>query len=288
MSFLKRVLYMGLGGLLVLGIVIGGAAVFAQSGDDAEDPATQDDVPEAGILPEAGVEQDEDGLEPEIRTWRFGARSALGNNGNELLAEALGISVEELQAAHEEVRLAVIDQALEEGLITEDQAEQLRESERPFRAGRAVRGLVINTEELLADALGISVEELQEARAEVRAARLEELVEAGVLTQEQADLIAAREAVAGYVDRDALAETIQNAYEAAIDAALQDGAITQEQADALLEFVPNIGAPGLPGFGFGGGRGHHHGHGFAPGDAFGPDAFAPETSGTIIESLFDA
>lgn len=279
MSFLKRVLYMGLGGLLVLGVVIGGAAVFAQSGDGAED---------ATAPLEGGVTQD-DGPAPELRSWRFRARGALDGNGNELLAEALGISVEELQAAHDEVRLAVIDQALDEGLISEEQAQQLRESERPLRAGHVMRGLVINTEELLADALGISVEELQAARAEVRAARLDALVEAGVLTQEQADLIAAREAVSGYVDRDGLAETIQDAYEAAINAALEDGAITQAQADALLEHVPNIGMPRLPGFGFDGGRGHH-GRGFhgGPGSTFAPGVFAPDASGTIIESVFDA
>lgn len=256
MGFLKRVLYLGLGGLLVLGIVIGGAAVFAQSGDGAEDTTAQDDGPA-----------------PALRTWRFHGRGAPDDNGNERLAEALGISVEELQAAHEEVRLAVIDQALEEGLISEDQAQRLREGERPFRAGHAMRGLEINSEELLADALGISVEELQAARAEVRAARLDALVEAGVLTQEQADLIAAREAVSGYVNRQGLAETIREAYEAAINAALEDGAITQAQADALLEVLPNIGAPGLPGFGFHGGHGHH-GRGFhgAPG---GVDGRAP-------------
>ena len=280
MHLLKRVVYMGLGAVLMLGLVIAGAAALAQSGDDeAEATVTQGD--EAG---QDGATENGDGLEPELRTWRFRARAALHGDGNALLAEALGISVEELEAAYDEVRLAVIDQALEEGLISEEQAERLRESERPLHMGRVVRGLVINVDELLAEALDISVEELQEARADARAARLETLVEEGVLTQEQADLVAAREAVQGYVDWEALAETIQDAYEAAINDALQDGAITQEQADVLLEYVPNIGAPGLPGFGFGGGRGHHRGPGFGPLGG----TFAPDAEGLTIESAFDA
>lgn len=107
-------------------------------------------------------------------------------------------------------------------------------------------------QELLADALGISVEELEEARSEARAARIEALVDAGVLTQEQADLIAARQAVQEYIDVDGLAEMMQNAYKEAIAAALEAGDITQEQADRLLEDAPSLGQ-----FGFGGPPGHH-------------------------------
>lgn len=255
MKIFRRMMYMGFGALLMLALVAGGVMVFAQSGDDevqapetqGEDETTQDDATENGV-------------QPQLRAWPFRGREVLAGEDGERLAEALGITVEELQAAHEEVRLAVIDQALEEGLITEEQAQRLRESERPFRADRAFRNLDINRAELLADALGISVEALQEARAEVRATRLAELVEEGVITQEQADLLTARQAVSDYIDREALAQTLQDAYEQAIDAALADGAITQEQADTLLENMPTFESFR---FGFGGQR--HHGRGRGPG-----------------------
>ncbi len=146
----------------------------------------------------------------------------------------------------------IVDQALEEELITEAQAEALREGDRPFVLRRGLQALDVDHDVLLADALGISIEELDEARNEARVARLQALVESGVLTQDQADLIAAREAVQEYVDVDGLAEMMQNAYEEAIAAALEDGAITQEQADQLLENVPTFDH-----FRFDGPRRHH-------------------------------
>ena len=265
MSLLKRMMYMGLGAFLVLALVVGGVAVFAQSGD-GEDTEAQDDAQTEDDAGEA------ESAMPGVRVWRFReGRGALGGDGQELLAEALGISVEELQAAHEELRAAVIEQALDEGLITEAQAEQLLEGNHPFALRRGLQALDVEPDELLAGALGISVEELQDARDEARAAQLEALVDSGALTQEQADLLAAREAVQGYVDQDALAATIQNAYEEAIGAALEDGVITQEQADQLLENLPTFGP-----FGFGRG---HHGRGHGPGGGvFMPGAPAIDTS----------
>lgn len=242
MSLLKRMLYMGLGAFLVLALVLGGAFVFAQSGDDADAEA-----------PDEEQTIDEERALPAIHAWRFHERGAhLGGDGQDLLAEALGITVDELQEAHEDVRQAIVDQALEEELITEAQAEALREGDRPFGLGRSLQDLDVDYDALLAEALDISAEELDEARSEARAARLQALVEDGVLTQEQADLIAAREAVQEYVDVDGLAQMMQNAYEEAIAAALEEGAITQEQADQLLEKAPTF-----DNFRFGGPRGHH-------------------------------
>lgn len=116
-------------------------------------------------------------------------------------------------------------------------------------------------DEYLADALGITVEELDAAQAEARAAMLADEVAAGTITQEQADLITAREVVASYLDKEALATETegldraaaaaahQAAYEAAVAEALADGAITQAQADTLLA------EPFGRGFGGRGGRG---------------------------------
>lgn len=108
--------------------------------------------------------------------------------------------------------------------------------------------------ELLAEALGISVAELKAARVEAHAAMLAGLVEAGILTQEQADLMAARRAVQGYFDQAALVEMLQNAFQEAIDAALAGGVITEDQAEQLQEngdydfFGRGFGRPGHHGF----------------------------------------
>ncbi len=263
MNLLRRMMYMGLGAFLVLTLVLGGAFVYAQSGDDA-DAETQDEEQAT----------DEEGALPAIRAWRFHERGAhLGGDGQELLAEALGITVDELQEAYEDARQAIVDQALEEELITEAQAEALREGDHPFGLRRGLQALDVDFDALLAEVLGISVEELDEARSEARAARLDALVADGVLTQDQADLIAAHEAVQEYVDVDGLAEMIQNAYQEAIAAALEDGAITQDQADQLLE-----NAPTFDNFRFGGPRCHHfRGHGPAGGFSL-PGAIDLDTS----------
>jgi polyhydroxyalkanoate synthesis regulator phasin len=188
---------MGFGAALVLALVVAGVVVFAQSGDDGATPDSQDGAT--------------DEVTPQFRPGPFRQGDGPNDDNQQLLADALGISVEELQAAYDQVRAAVIQQAVDEGLITEEQARQLQESDRPFRAGHLLRGLVVNENELLADALGIGVDELRDARNEARQARLDALVEAGRLTQEQADAIAAREAVSSYIDREALAQTIRDA-----------------------------------------------------------------------------
>jgi hypothetical protein len=264
----KRVLYMAFGAMLALGIAIGGIAVFAQDDDSAEVTPAPEVEAESDVVPLPGFRSQRERID------------GLRGDDEERLAAALGITVEELAAAEDEAYAAAIDQAVAEGLLTEAQAEQLLEGNGRFRhpfIGSADR------EALLADALGISVEQLQSAMAEVRAARLAELVESGALTQEQADLMAARAAVQDYVDQEALAETLQNAYEAAVDAALADGAITAAQAEQLLENMPafdrfDFGSA----FGGGPGRGHHHGGFRMPGGA------APDTATTVPASALDA
>jgi hypothetical protein len=245
---MKRLMYMMLGGVLALVLVFGTATFAAQSGDG-----------DATATPEAESEDSDTTAVPGFR-WD-GLR---GNDGAEL-AEALGITVAELQAAYQEAWTAAINQAVADGLLTQEQADQLLlEGNGGFRGHHGLFGS--DTDEYLADALGISVEELQAARAEVTAARLAELVEAGVITQEQADLAAAQQAVQNYVDREALQAAVQDAYETAIAQAVADGAITQAQADQLLE---RLQSSSLQGFGFGGfggfGRGGHHDGGFRGG-----------------------
>ncbi len=123
-----------------------------------------------------------------------------------LLAEALGISVEELQSAVHEADLAAIQQLVDQGTITEDQA-GLMQARLELRA-------YLDQGSLVAEALGISTAELQQARADGKTI---------------ADLIDEQG-----LDQATFQENLSAARQSAIDQAVADGVITQEQADQLL------------------------------------------------------
>lgn len=177
---------------------------------------------------------------------------ALGGDHRALLAQALDISEAELEAAMTEVHNAALDQAVEDGKITQEQADQVKAGElgerwrsaHPGLMGRRMMGVGPMAlgplsfgwrdagdehEEALAAALGITMEELQAAKAEVPALLLADAVAAGKITQEEADLISARMAL-----RDYMQEIEQSAYEDGVAEAVAAGVITQEQADQLL------------------------------------------------------
>lgn len=258
-----------IGGLLILVLAVGGTAVFAQSQDDPDvTPPAEETEDTTSAIPNP-FDRGERGSRPD-----FDGHNRDGVT-DEALAEALGITVEELQAAQEEAQAAALAQAVADGLITQEQADQMAEV-----GGRFMRGGhfgAFGDDEFLAEALGISVEALTAAKEEVRAAQLEQLVADGVLTQEQVDMMAARQAVQSHLDVDGLNAAIQEAYETAVNAALAAGEITQEQADQLLSDA--AAAPGIGGF-FGGhgshgapggrgGHGHPGGHGMMPGSSTG-------------------
>jgi len=170
-----------------------------------------------------------------------------------LLAEALGISVEELQAAEQQAYSAALDQAVENGDLTADEAELMRAQE-------ALKGS-LDQEAIQAEALGMTVEELQAAR------------DAGT-------------DMAALLDQQGLTSAeyrtaLQAAYEAAIQQAVSDGVITQEQADLILDGGFGMrGLPGLEPFGRGGGPGGRGGHGGPgmfgpPGSEINPDTTTP-------------
>jgi hypothetical protein len=123
-----------------------------------------------------------------------------------LLAEALDITVEELQDARTEAREAAIEQAVDLGHITQQQAD-LMVAVRILRAN-------INRTELVANALGISVEELREARQD-RALR---------------DLLAELDMTPADVRDAVLAE-----FEEFVEQAVEDDLISEEQAELVLD-----------------------------------------------------
>jgi len=163
---------------------------------------------------------------------------------------------------------------------------------------------LVDMQALLAEELGISVEELQAAQAAAREAAIQQLVEAGVLTEEQGELAAAGAALRGYLDRhDLVAEALDMTPEAltqsrldgktlaeilddqglslseyqenlaqvradALAQAVADGVITQDQLDQLQDRIQDgfgRGQHPFGGFGPGNGRGNGRG-GFGPMD----------------------
>jgi hypothetical protein len=177
-----------------------------------------------------------------------------GGYSDEELAAALGITVDELTAARQKANEAAIAQALEEGLITQAQADQLKAGEKGFPfGGRWLAKSGIDFDALLADALGISVEKLQAAYVQARNAHIDQEVADGKLTQEQADLMKGQQAL--FVS-EAFQSAMKTAFEAAVNQAVAAGVITQAQADLILANNSGMGLPGFVGFGGGPGGGH--------------------------------
>ncbi len=180
------------------------------------------------------------------------------------LADALGVTETDLQAAQTKARTAEIEQAVTDGLITQAQADAMLNQTGGQRGVRVdLRGANLDHEKFLAEALGISVEKLQAAQETAAAAELTQAVTDGRMTQAQADQITAEQALQKYIADKGL-------FKSAVDSAVQDGVITQAQADTILAQA----RPG--GFGFGGmerggfdggpgGRGGRGGHGPAQG-----------------------
>jgi hypothetical protein len=198
-----------------------------------------------------------------------------GGYTEEQLAAALGITTDELTAAYQAAREAAIQQALDQGLITQAQADQLKANSGDHPAGGRWDGWLaqngIDYDALLAEALGITVDELQTAYTQAFNAAIDQAVTDGKLTQEQAELQKGQRAL--YADEKFQA-SMQSAYEVAVKQAVSDGVITQAQADLILANQTEAGPGGghdfggLPGTGpMDGGRGGGpHGRGGVPGD----------------------
>lgn len=184
-----------------------------------------------------------------------------GGFTDEDLATALGIDVTSLQTAKKTAADEALQQAVDQGLITQEQADQMKErgdGSRGFGGPEMMRGDKIDYETLLAKALGISADELKAAYSQAANAALDRAVANGDLTADQANLSRARAALAG---SEKFQSDLKAAYEAALKAAVSDGVITQEQADLLMKEDGAAMPGGFFGPGGWGGPGGRHSFG---------------------------
>lgn len=229
--------------LLALAALIGATMTFAQ--DDTPDTTPAPEVEDTPTVPGSGM-----GMMMGMGHGRMqGPRFFNGENYDAALADELGITVEELNAARQAAKENVLQQLVADGTITQAQADAILSGEGLHSLGPLM--LHEEMQAVIADALGITVAELEAARAEGK--RLPELAaESGVALED-------------------VQTAVQAAHEAAIQQAVEDGLITQEQADWMLQRHNNgmgMGmGMGMPG---GGPRGGHHGGQGGFGGGFGP------------------
>lgn len=169
------------------------------------------------------------------------------------LAAALGITTDQLSAARTTALNNALKQAVDAGLITQEQADAFAANGLAGRGlkGRGFQAAGIDMQALLAEALGITPEQLQAAQVTAQNTAIDRAVAEGTLTQAQADLMKGRSALFGST---AFQSSMTSAFEVAVKQAVSDGVITQAQADAILSDVTARG-------GLFGGRGLFGGHG---------------------------
>jgi hypothetical protein len=220
-----------------------------------------------------------------------GNQAAPGRNGRtfvnpqQYLADALGKSLADLQAAQTAARNAEIDAAVKAGTITQSQADAIKSGQRGARYNLGITAA--DARKYLADALGITVGDLTSAENKAYKAELDQAVQNGRLTQAQEDLRIAERALQQYIVNN-------DVFTATVNQAVKDGALTQTQADAILNQAKNSrGGAGflgpMGGFdgGFGGPMGPMGPMGGFNGGRGGPRGFgsqgapkAPNNSGT--------
>ena len=245
----KRWTKLLLGSAVVLSLALGGSAVFAQAGEPTEtEPSAEVQEGDRGsrghrgnkighspeFLAEAlGISVDElEAAKQAVRDANEGARLSKEERTQQL-ADELGISVEELEAAKEAAHDAAIEQAVADGLITQEEADLIA-------AKQALREY-IDRGEIMASVLGVTVEELEAAK---EAGIMDELVEASGLTREE------------------IREMVDAAKDTAVQEAIEDGIITAEQAEQLENMEGHGGKRG--GRGGNSGRGPRDGNSPAP------------------------
>lgn len=222
--------------VVVIALVAFAATAVAQEPDPP-------DVPEFdrgdGVFPGRRF-----GMRGEFHGFGHGFQGGEARQG--ALADALGIPVEELEDAQQQARKTMIEDAVDNGLLSEQQAEMMLSLD-------ALKNY-IDREELVTQALGVSPDDFQEAR------------ENGTIS----DLI---EELGGAA---AVREKLAAAHEQALEDAVADGVISPELAERLS------GSQRF-GFGLGGPRGFHNFGGRGTGNGFGQGGvrgFGPFQNGT--------
>lgn len=188
MSKTKKILIVAIV-LVVLVALAGSVMVFAQANEN------DNDSEQSG----ARVSANQNRLFERLRqNWQ-------GNiDYDALLADALDITVEALKDARIEANAAALEQAVEEGYITQRQVDLMT-------AIRIMRG-AISRGELVADALRISIEELREAKE----------------NQALRELMAELDMTPAEVE-----EAVVVVFEDAVEQAVEDDLLTEEQANLI-------------------------------------------------------
>jgi hypothetical protein len=212
MSIRKRWIWVLVGLVGIFATVSSAALIFAQEPDDNDAAGTVGGGPAQERSPRPWFKV--------LRAWHRQAHSRprplvqfLNNavNQDQLLADALDVSLDELRQARKELQnaaiLEAVAQAVAAGAITQDEADEIL----------AVKGLSdsISREDLAAEALGIDADQLQEAHRAHK--QLPELLNEQGLTPLE------------------FRENLQNAFQEAVEEAAAAGAITQDQADLILK-----------------------------------------------------
>lgn len=146
------------------------------------------------------------------------------------LADEYGVELDVVQAAIQAARDEALQQAVNDGIITQEQADNIlshhgqlgplgHRGDRP-RFGHGLRG----EHSAMAEKLGISVDELQAARAEGKTF---------------ADLAEERG-----IDLEEIRASMKEAHSEALQQAVERGRITQEQADEMLNGKGRWGSRG--------------------------------------------
>jgi hypothetical protein len=194
-----------------------------------------------------------------------GDKGPNGTYNNQSLADALGITLDELNTAYQDAYAAALKDAVAQGLITQSQADSLTSNGNAFPFGNrwdgwlSQNGIDFNT--YLADALGISVDALSTAYQTAYNASIDAMVADGNLSQEQADLMKGEYALS---NDSTFQSSMQAAFTNAVNAAVSRGVITQDQADQILSNSNNMLMPRISGFGGHGGPHGRGGGGFMP------------------------
>ena len=247
MSIKNKIIATALSGLAIAGIVAATSLSFPQATSAQTSTPTAPATTDSATL---GGRGERNGLKGDMVSH------------DKYLADALGVTEADLEAAQTAARAAEIKQAVADGLITQAQADAMLNK----TGGRGVRvdlrGADLDHEKFLAEALGISVEKLQAAQETAAVAALAQAVTDGRITQAQADQTTAEQALQKYIADKGL-------FKSAVDSAVKDGVITQAQADTILA-QGKLGAFGVGGRGRGGFDGGPGGHGGRGGHG-GPD-----------------